>query len=49
MFYDNNKLKKFGCGKNKSLITFPIVSIGSLVVFYFIFTLVDLVDFVIKK
>ena len=42
--YDHktNKFKSFGCGENKTLISFPVVCIGVGIVLYLIFLLINI-------
>ena len=37
-----NKLKSFGIGKNKTILTLPIISVGLGIIFYTIFLLIEI-------
>lgn len=36
-----NKFKQFGCGEDQTLLSFPIVGIGSGIIIYAIFLFID--------
>jgi len=38
------RFKSFGCGKNQTLLCFPIVCITAVIVFYFIFLMVEIIS-----
>lgn len=42
--YKTKRFKSFGCGKNQTLLCFPIVCITAVIIFYFIFLMVEIIS-----
>lgn len=41
--YESNKFKSFGFGEGKTLISFPVISIMSGIMLYFVFLWIDII------
>ena len=42
--YKKKKFKSFGLGDDQSLVCFPIVCISAVIIFYFIFLMVEIIN-----
>lgn len=47
--HKTKKFKSFGCKKNQTLISFPVICIVSVIIFYFIFLLIHIIDYYLDK
>lgn len=43
-----NKFKPFGCNDNETLLSFPIVSIGTGIILYLIFTIIEILYYYLE-
>jgi|688.fasta_scaffold1401800_2 hypothetical protein len=42
--HKTKRFKSFGCGKEQTLLSFPIICISTVIVLYFIFLMVEIVS-----
>lgn len=50
MYCDKTKrFKSFGCGRDQTILCFPIICLTSVIIFYFIFLMIEIISGYLDK